>query len=108
MSASTFLSHPAFLLSAFSSFTGLSLGSSTVCDHTGTEGLHCLPPSSSLLFLPGWSRSPKETALLADFSLLLACTGLRCPGSSEAAFMEGLGIEGSEWQGAQSVTHTCD
>lgn len=101
MSALTFLSRPAFLLSAFSSFTGLSPGSSTVCDHMGTEGLRCLLPSRK-------EHSPEQTALLADFSLLRACTGLRCPGSSEAASMEGLGIEGSEWQGAQSVTHTCD
>lgn len=38
MSALTFLSRPAFLLSAFSSFTGLSPGSSTVCDHREQKG----------------------------------------------------------------------
>lgn len=73
-------------------FIGLSLGSSTVVRPYGNRRAAL---SASFQQWAGVQR----IILLADVYLPLACTGLRCPGSSEAASMEGLGIEGSEWQG---------
>lgn len=90
---------PSFCLASFF-FLGLSPGSSTVLRPSGNRRA-ALPAS----FLPGMSRRP-GIAPPADFCLPLACTGLRCPGSSEAASMEGLGVEGSEWQGGTIIPVT--